>query len=188
MKINSVAKASLVQRWSTIFVTIAVANVACEAQTYFRSSLLWWYQTSEPCKRLRRFDFLSLFRKMRPAIIGDQIQGKTTYIMRKDQHEDDTEIDHRYFLTDDKSERNMRERVKITNRKTGATCLASPARGNFTRTLVFRSLNFPCGKWGNTWNLNPRHMLHSPILYNGIIRPRVETCISCGFAVFGHYH
>ena len=96
-------------------------------------------------------DFQSLFRKMRPAIIDcieDQIPGKTTYIMRKDQHEL-----RRYgnrpqvlFLSGDKSERNMRERVKITNRKAGATCLASPARGNFTRTLVFRSLNFPGGK------------------------------------------
>ena len=66
--------------------------------------------------------------------------------MLKDQHEVDTEIDYRYFLSDDKSERNMREGVKITNRKAGATRLASPARGNFTSTHVFRSLNFPCGK------------------------------------------
>ena len=83
---------------------------------------------------------------MQPPIMEDQILGKTTEIVLKDQHEDDTEKDHRYFLSDDKSERNMRERVKITNRKAGATCLASPARGNFTRTLVFRSLNFPGGK------------------------------------------
>ena len=66
--------------------------------------------------------------------------------MLKDQHEVDTEIDYRYFLSDDKSQRNMREGVKITNRKVGATRLASPARGNFTSTHVFRSLNFPCGK------------------------------------------
>ena len=44
----------------------------------------------------------------------DQIPGKTTYIMLNDQHEDDTEIDHKYFLSDDKSEQNMRERVKIS--------------------------------------------------------------------------
>ena len=43
--------------------------------------------------------------------------------MLKDQHEVDTEIDYRYFLSDDKSERNMREGVKITNRKVGATRL-----------------------------------------------------------------
>ena len=90
-------------------------------------------------------DFQSLFRKMRPAIIEDQIPGKTTYIMRKDQHElRRYGIDHRYFLSDDKSERNIRERVKITNRKAGATCLAFLPRVAISQALrYFARSTFP---------------------------------------------
>ena len=76
----------------------------------------------------------------------DQIPGKTTESMLKDHHEVDTEKDYRYFLSDDKSERNMRERVKITNRKAGVTRLASPACGNFHKRSSLSLAQLPLRK------------------------------------------
>ena len=66
--------------------------------------------------------------------------------MLKDQHEDDTEIDHMYFLSDDKSEGKMRERLKITNRKAGVTRLAYPARGNFHKRSRISLAQLPLRK------------------------------------------